>query len=109
MSHGIPVPPEALHSDNAGAEDSQSPQHAFGNEGYGVRRHAADFLSRVPLSYNFGLPMNPFSTGAIRPEPSHATSDYDREKHSQTIFLSILIALWVVIYVSSMFSPALLD
>jgi len=53
--------------------------------------------------------MNPFSTGAIRPEPSHATSEYDLKKHSQTIFLSILIALWFVIYVSSMFSPALLD
>ncbi|HEX2599026.1 MAG TPA: hypothetical protein VHL05_09650, partial [Terriglobales bacterium] len=53
--------------------------------------------------------MNPFLTGTLHPEPSHATSEYDRKKHSQTIFLSILIALWVVIYVSSMFSPALLD
>jgi 4-amino-4-deoxy-L-arabinose transferase-like glycosyltransferase len=52
------------------------------------------------------LPMKPLSTGTPFPDSASLSS---RRTPSQTFFLAILIALWLVIYVSTMFTPALLD
>jgi 4-amino-4-deoxy-L-arabinose transferase-like glycosyltransferase len=50
--------------------------------------------------------MKPLSTGTPFPDSASLSS---RRTPSQTFFLAILIALWLVIYVSTMFTPALLD
>lgn len=50
--------------------------------------------------------MKTLSTGTPSPDSASLSS---RRTPSQTFFLAVLIALWLVIYVSTMFTPALLD
>jgi 4-amino-4-deoxy-L-arabinose transferase-like glycosyltransferase len=52
--------------------------------------------------------MNLLSTGST-PADSHSPPISNRNQPRQRTFLTILIALWLMIYVSSMFTPALLD
>jgi 4-amino-4-deoxy-L-arabinose transferase-like glycosyltransferase len=52
---------------------------------------------------------SPASTGPIDASPAHSESSADNLQHRQAIYLATLLALWLVIYVSTMFTPALLD
>jgi 4-amino-4-deoxy-L-arabinose transferase-like glycosyltransferase len=51
----------------------------------------------------------PSSTGIAPISPVQSNSTLGNLKPRQPIFLAILIALWIVIYASTMFTPALLD
>lgn len=50
-----------------------------------------------------------FTSGAIDPVPASSVTRIANFRSRQPIYLAILIGLWMVIYVATMFTPALLD
>ena len=51
----------------------------------------------------------PAPAGTVSANAVHPSLSFDNPKRPQALFLAILFSLWIVIYVSTMFTPALLD